>query len=254
MAELTLTPQIDGDNADDTLFFIQGWPDDATVWDSLVAELADTHRCVRVTLPNHGTTRDRRWGHTTEEIVGGIERCLREVSPDRSVTLVLHDWGCFWGHLLHERNPDAAHRIVTLDVAPHAKTTTALASIPYQWWLAFAFFLGGPVGDWMTRAFGKRIGAPAPRGQITAWMNYPYRNIWADVFRGRARSYFRDYWPELPILYLYGTKKPFMFHSQEWLDHVVANDGRVEALQHGHWVQLHPSFETIVTSWLTETV
>lgn len=250
MPSFTLTPHICGEAEGDTLFFLQGWPDDETVWDSLVEELADRYRCVRVTLPNHGHTREQRWGHRLDEIIDALVRCIRQVAPDRPVTLVLHDWGCLYGHLIHRRHPELVHRIVGLDVAPHVPLSTVFAAAPYQWWLAAAFFIGGPVGDAMTRWFARLARAPRPRGEINAWMNYPYRNTWQDTFAGRSWKHFDDYWPDTPMMFVYGSKKPVMFHSQAWLDHVERSRGRVESLPCGHWVQEHGALNGLVASWL----
>ncbi len=84
-------------------------------------------------------------------------------------------------------------------------------------------------------------------------MNYPYRNIWADLFSGRADALTRDYWPTCPLLFVYGTKKPFPFHSDAWLDHVRKVGGEVVALPCGHWVQSDPGFVDVLVRWLNDT-
>jgi pimeloyl-ACP methyl ester carboxylesterase len=43
-----LKPIIEGAAEGDTVFFIQGWPDDHTLWDEQVERLRDRYRCVRV--------------------------------------------------------------------------------------------------------------------------------------------------------------------------------------------------------------
>jgi pimeloyl-ACP methyl ester carboxylesterase len=250
-----LDPIVEGNDAGETLFFVQGWPDDASLWDPQVAVLVDRYRCVRVTLPNHGGTRDARWGYGTDEIVEALATCVRGVSPDGPVTLILHDWGCLWGHLLHHRHPELVSRVAGLDVAPHYEPGfgAVLGILLYQGWLAIAFLLGGPVGDWMTRLLASAFGAPLPRRRITAWMNYPYRNIWRDILSGRARKLLDGYWPEVPLLFVYGEKKPFPFHSPKWVEHVERTGGRVVALAGGHWVSRHPTFNDVLLSWLEAT-
>ena len=119
--DFRLTPIIDGDESGETLMFIQGWPDDASLWDPQVAALAERYRCVRITLPNFGGARDTRWGHSTDEIIHALARCIREVSPDAPVTLIIHDWGAMWGHLLHQRHPELVQRVAGLDIAPHVR-------------------------------------------------------------------------------------------------------------------------------------
>jgi len=252
---LELDPIIEGNVSGETLVFVQGWPDDASLWDRLVGILSARYRCVRVTMPNYAGTREVRWGHSTEEIIEALARCIRKTSPDSPVTLIIHDWGAYWGHAMHARHPELVKRIACLDVAPQVEPGfgAALGIILYQGWLALAFFLGGPVGDWMTRAFASAIGAPMSRDQINAWMNYPYRNIWQDIFAGRGRQHFEDYWPEMPLLFVYGTRKPFPFHSEAWVDHVKRTGGEVVGLDCGHWVSQETDFDEILVRWLGAT-
>jgi len=254
--DFRLTPIIDGNNTgDDTLVFVQGWPDDASVWDRQVAALGERYRCVRLTMPNFSGTRETRRGHSTEEILDALARCVREVSPEDAVTLIVHDWGSYWGHLLHQRHPQLAWRIVTLDVAPQfqPRLWTIPLILAYQGWLAGAFLVGGSVGDWMTRRVASAMRAPAPPGRLTAWMNYPYRNMFADLLSGRASSGGDDYWPEIPLLFAYGKRKPFPFHSAAWVEHLARTGGRVVALDWNHWVMLDPEFDEILSTWLEAT-
>lgn len=249
---LHLAPIIDGPASGETLVFLQGWPDDASIWDAQVSLLSARYRCVRTTLPNFDGRRTVRWGYDTEEILGALAGLVREVSPQAPVTLILHDWGCYWGHLLHHRHPELAGRVASLDIAPHVEPGVGamLGIIAYQWWLIGAFMLNGPIGDWMTRSLAGAMQAPMPRARITSWMNYPYRNAWRDILSGRARQQADRYWPTVPLLFVYGRKKPFPFHSQKWLAHVERTGGTVAALDCGHWVQRDPALGDILATWL----
>ena len=54
------------------------------------------------------------------------------------------------------------------------------------------------------------------------------------------------------MLYLYGQRKPFMFHSQQWLDRLNAAPGsKTLGLQAGHWVMLDQpqEFVAVVREW-----
>ncbi|HEX7669286.1 MAG TPA: alpha/beta hydrolase [Polyangiaceae bacterium] len=252
---LHLDPIVSGNEAGETIVFVQGWPDDASVWDDTVAALGSTYRCVRVNMPNYGGAVTTRWGHDTEEIVGSLVRLFRDAGAAHPVTLVLHDWGSYWGHAAHHRCPEVVARVVTLDVAPHYEPGAgALFGImAYQGWLFGAFVVGGPVGNWMTRRFAKIGGAPAPEARLDARMNYPYRNVWADIFSGRIRKLTEGYWPTCPLLFVYGTRKPFPFHSRAWLDHVRRVGGEIASVPRGHWVMNDPSFVAILTRWLQAT-
>jgi pimeloyl-ACP methyl ester carboxylesterase len=249
---LRLEPTIQGPQHGETIVFIQGWPDDATLWDAHVASLSDRYRCVRTTMPNFDGRRTARWGHDTDEIVDALATMIREASPGAPVTMVLHDWGCFWGYLLHHRHPELAARVAGLDIAPHVEPSPAamLGIVAYQWWLVAAFLVDGRLGDWMTRSLATAMQAPMRREQINSWMNYPYRNVWRAILTGRAKNETANYWPQVPLLFVYGKKKPFPFHSKKWIEHVEGSGGTVVGLDCGHWVPADPRFASILQEWL----
>ena len=89
---LRLDPIIDGNERGPTIVFVQGWPDDASLWDETVDALGATYRCVRVNLPNYGGAITTRWAFHTEEIVDALVSLFREAAAGGGapVTLVLH--------------------------------------------------------------------------------------------------------------------------------------------------------------------
>lgn len=248
----SLTPIIDGNDAGPTVVFIQGWPDDASLWDGAVAALRDDYRCVRMTLPNFGGERATRWGYDTNEILDALERFVEAAARGGRVIVVLHDWGSYWGHALHHRRPDLVQAVVGIDVAPHFRPTlgAAVMIVAYQYWLFGAFVIGGPIGDAMTRGFGKLARTPAPPSRLTSWMNYPYRNVWLDIFSGRIKALVRGYWPTCPLLFVYGAKKPGAFHSAAWLEHVRKVGGEVVAIDCDHWVPRDAAFPPLLRRFL----
>jgi pimeloyl-ACP methyl ester carboxylesterase len=252
---LTLAPIVEGHQAGPTLVFVQGWPDDRTLWDAQVAQLSARYRCVRLDMPGYGAAGRPRWGASSEQIIEALARLVREVGRGAPVTLILHDWGCIWGHAMHKRHPELVARVAGLDVAPHyaPSAKAALGIVAYQSWLAAAFFLGGSIGDRMTRTMAQRAGAPTPSERIHASINYPYRNVWLDLASGRSRANDTGYWPEVPLLFVYGKDKPFAFHSRAWLEHVERTGGEIVALDGGHWVQTHPQCTQILARFLERT-
>lgn len=252
---LQLEPIVEGNEGGETIVFVQGWPDDASLWDETVAALKARYRCVRLNMPNYDGNITSRWGYATEEIVDALVTFLRKQGAVRPVTLVMHDWGCYWGHAAHHRCPESVARVVGLDVAPHFKPRPldALQIVSYQSWLLAAFAVGGAAGNWMTRSFAKMAGAPMPRERIDARMNYPYRNIFADLFTGRAGLLTKGYRPTCPLLFVYGKRKTAFFHSQNWLDYVRSVGGEVVELASGHWVTRERSFVGLLTRWLDKT-
>jgi len=255
MTTLHLEPIISGNANGETILFVQGWPDDASLWDEAVAALGGKYRCVRVNMPNYGGAIDARWGYHTEELVSALVDLIRRVATKGPITLVVHDWGSYWGHAAHHRVPELVSRVAGIDVAPHYKPTPkALAGIlAYQSWLFGAFVVGGRVGDWMTRRMARLARAPAEPARIRAEQNYPYRNVWEDLASGSARELTKGYWPTCPLLFMYGERKPFHFHSRRWVDHVQSVGGEVVAVPSGHWVPKHRDFVPTLTAWLDRT-
>jgi pimeloyl-ACP methyl ester carboxylesterase len=251
---LHLTPIIEGNEKGETIVFVQGWPDDASLWDGSVQALHDEYRCVRVTLPNFDGEKTARAGYSTLEIVDALAAMVRDAGRGRPVILVLHDWGCYWGHAVHHRHPELVTAVAGVDVAPHYKPTPFATAfiLAYQWWLLGAFVVGGGLGDWMTRTFAKLFNASTNPARLTAWMNYPYRNIWADIFRGRDRQLQQGYWPTCPLLFVYGEKKPAHFHSAAWVDHVRKVGGEVVGLPCDHWVPRSASFAGLLHRWIKQ--
>ena len=85
-------------------------------------------------------------------------------------------------------------------------------------------------------------------------MGYPYAVRWFGVKGGFGSL--RTFDPQVPMLFLYGERKPFMFHSTTWCDKLVARPGhRVIGLPTGHWVMVQrpKEFNEAVLSWLAET-
>lgn len=248
-----------------TLLMLHGWPDTLALWRPTVAALSDRYRCVRLTLPGFGTGQAGA-PVSLERMTELLRKVVDAVSPDAPVTLVLHDWGCVFGFELASRHPARVAGIVAVDVGDHnspafAQSATAKAKLQiflYQIWLALAWTLGraGPqrLADRMTRAMARAMRCPTPQSQIVWTMNYPYAMRWlgaAGSLRGAAQVR-----PACPLLYLYGKRKPFMFHSPQWLAWVQQRPGcAAKALASGHWVMVDQSteFMTSVRQWLQAT-
>lgn len=108
------------------------------------------------------------------------------------MTLVLHDWGCFFGCELAARFPQRISRIVGMDIGD-ATSSEFLRSLSlgqkvmlacYPLWLAMAWLLGryvnGALGDAMTRLMARAMLCPVPATRIRWFMNFPYAMAWLD--------------------------------------------------------------------------
>lgn len=250
---------IEGDG-DESIVFLHGWPDTHRLWDPQVDELKRSWRCVRFTLPGFARTQQGR-AYGLDEVVEHIRRVVTQACPGQRVTLLMHDWGCIYGYQFAARHPQLVSRMVAVDVGDAGsrrhRAELSLASklliAAYQLWLATAWRIGGPVGDGMARWLARRMHAPASPHDIGSGMGYPYAVLWFGVKGG-----FRNRQPlpaDLPMLFVYAQRKPFMLHSRSWAEAVEGRvHGRVIALPAGHWVMLErrAEFNAAVRTWLAE--
>ena len=250
---------VEGDGAD-TIVMVHGWPDTYRLWDAQVDAFKAQYRCVRFTLPGFDVAKPRR-ALSLDEMVAFIAAVVDAASPARPVILLLHDWGCAFGYEFAMRHPSRVQRIVGVDIgdagsAAHVRSLDWKAramTLAYQWWLVLAWRIGGRFGDAMTRRMARLARAPAEARLVGSCMNYPYDIAWTGShgsYKQRAR-----FDPPCPMLYFYGRRKPFMFHSPQWADALAGRAGsRVVALETGHWVMRRQTeaFNRAVLDWLAE--
>jgi pimeloyl-ACP methyl ester carboxylesterase len=248
---------VEGDGAE-AILMVHGWPDTYRLWDAQVDFLKTKFRCIRFTLPGFDETQARRI-YTVDEVTGFIAEVVRRLSPDRKVTLMLHDWGCVYGYEFAMRNPGLVARIVGVDIGDARALRRELGArakryiLAYQVWLALAWKIGGRLGDWMTRKMARWVRARSDPSFISSRMNYPYYLAWFGGEQSFGRQVGR-FSPACSMLFIYGERKPFMFHAQAWIDALARQAGsRVVAFDTGHWVMLQQGerFNQVVGDWLT---
>ncbi len=248
---------IEGEGAH-TIVMVHGWPDTCRLWDATVQALKANHRCVRFTLPGFDITRPAR-ATSLARMTELLSAIVDSVSPDRPVTLLLHDWGCVFGYEFAACHPARVARIVAVDIGDHnsAALQESLGArakwqvFAYQYWLALAWKLGGPLGNRMTRQMARLLRCRTEPSTIGAQMNYPYAMKWFGTLGGFGAA--QQVHPQCPTLYLYGEHKPFMFHSPLWLERLAAQPGcAVQAFATGHWVMVQQPhvFNACVAAWL----
>jgi pimeloyl-ACP methyl ester carboxylesterase len=234
---------------------IHGWPDTHRLWDPQVAVLAQHRRCVRFTLPGFDLTKPRR--HLTlAQMTAHIAAIVDAASPGQPVTLLLHDWGAVFGYQYAMNHPTRVARIVAVDIGETSSgeflrslpLSAKLGIVAYQSWLAIAYWLPSGIGNAMTRQMARWLRAPAPANQIAAQMNHPYVTGLSGGYKASLRVT-----PSCPMLYVYGTRKPFLFHAPTWADRLAAMPGNeVHGLRTGHWVtvQARDEFNGLLLKWL----
>ena len=106
-----------GDPAAPMLFFMHGWPDDASLWRNQFAALSEQFYCVAVTMPNFGDGRVKAGGYDFPQLVEGLAATLRHHQRNgQPVTLVTHDWGAYLGYMLQRAYPQLVRRMVDAEV------------------------------------------------------------------------------------------------------------------------------------------
>jgi len=242
----------------ETIVMMHGWPDTYRVWDAQVAELRHRYRCVRFTLPGFDITKPRR-SYSLDAMLRVLLHIVNSVNKKEKVILMLHDWGCVFGYEFYMRNKALVSAIIGVDIGDaQSRALSRSRSVgqklmvsSYQSTLALAWAIGGPIGNMMTRATASVLGVPSPREYISSAMNFPYYILTA----GAAGSYHSlvPFVPKVPMLFIYGANKPFMFHSPQWTENLAAKEGcKVVAMETDHWPMLRQPerFNDIVISWL----
>lgn len=83
----------------DTIVFIHGYPDDASVWDQIAGQLASTHHIVTYDVRGTGlsTAPVSRKGYAFKYLISDLDHVIHHVSPGKKIHLVGHDWGALQG-------------------------------------------------------------------------------------------------------------------------------------------------------------
>lgn len=243
---------------EETIVMIHGWPDTYRLWDGQVAELRQRYRCVRFTLPGFDIDKPRR-SYSLDATMRVLLHIVNSVSQKQKVILMLHDWGCVFGYEFYMRNKALVSAIIGVDIGDaQSRATGRSRSVAqkmmvsgYQSTLALAWAVGGPLGNGLTKTMARLLGAPSPREYVSSAMNFPYYILTA----GAAGSYHSlvPFAPKVPMLFIYGTDKPFMFHSPQWTENLAAKQGcKVVAMETDHWpmVRQPERFNDIVIRWL----
>jgi pimeloyl-ACP methyl ester carboxylesterase len=258
---------VEGEGAH-TVLMLHGWPDTPALWDDTVAALREGYRCVRVCLPGFDLAQPPH-AVSVDAMCGLLRRIVDAVSPHEPVTLVLHDWGCLFGYEFAARHADRVARVVGVDIGDTGSGAylkglsgkEKLMIAYYQLWLALAWKLGPMLpglANRMSRYMARTIGCRNPPERIGWQMNYPYAMQWFGALgglRGLARVD-QLLGVAMPALYIYGRRKPFMFHSARWIDQLSRAPGcEVLALETGHWVmrQQPAEFTAGVRAWLDQS-
>jgi cis-3-alkyl-4-acyloxetan-2-one decarboxylase len=254
--------RIEGNPNGQVVLMVPGWPDTLELWDSAVVALQEQYRCVRFTLPGFAPQLPPR-AMSLARLVTFYARVVQTVSPNRPVILLMHDWGAIFGYEFLAQHPSLVERVISVDIGDHNRGAYVRSlnvkqkamALGYQLWLACAWKVGETLstalGTRMTRWMAQAIGYRGNVGNISWQMCYPYAMKWFGTkggFKGMAPVRVTR-----PTLYLYGERKPFMFHSSAFLMELSQTPGcAAQGFPCGHWVmgKCASEMEAAILQWL----
>lgn len=233
-----------------TVVLVHGFPDSPAIWSDTSAHLTQRgYRVIRLALPGFEEGATSAPQVSFEQVVNRLYATLIHTEAV-GATLVGHDWGAIFLYQLLLRHPEAAGRLVTIEIgaSPTSFFTTACVLL-YQTALNLAHALGSGVGDALMSVLCRLAprrpdyaGRPKPRAHH-GWL---YRQAWREAgSKGPRLQYFRNaiaQWtpsPTLPFLFLYGERGlgPLRFHSRAWREAITSHcaQSRAVSLPGGHW-------------------
>jgi pimeloyl-ACP methyl ester carboxylesterase len=242
-----------------TVALIHGFPDTSVeLYRTLAPRLAAAgFRVVMFNIPGYPRAGAGLplFGYAFRALTKDFARALRALKVadplGRAPFVVAHDWGAvLLNYARLEPVPTGAgaapapiaSRVVLLDVGYHIETNLKYlaCTICYQWTLIFIFFLPRVIATPMTRIVARVLGCrdPAALSNIHSGMNYMYLRYWVMKLTGSRPKWAGKFVPpDAPTLFLYGVRKPFMFHSEQFVSHLKERgDGSdAEAFDGNHW-------------------
>ncbi|PWV52884.1 SDR family oxidoreductase [Nocardiopsis sp. L17-MgMaSL7] len=245
-----------GDPSGPTLVLVHGYPDNASVWDTLAADLAADHHVVTYDVRGAGrsTAPDDRTGYLLGQLADDLRAVVDSVSPGHPVHLVAHDWGSIqtW-HAVTE--PAHAHRFASftslsgpdLDHAGHwlreapDGVRNVLRQAVRSSYIGFLSTPGLPEAAWLSGIGGLALAALE---RVGGGPRVPARRATRDYLNGlalyRANMLRRFTRPTgrrtgVPVQALAPTHDAFMVDQVQSNAGRWADDFRFHRFHGGHW-------------------
>ena len=239
----------DDEKKTSTIVLIHGFPDDVSVWNQTSQFLCQRgFRVVRIALPGFEQKQPSNVPVSFDDVVERLRNTLIHTQSWGGV-LIGHDWGAIFLYMLLHKYPDAAQKIITLEIGAAPRSVLILSFVLfYHSILNVIYGVGGGIGDRMMQWFcfflprSKEYSVIHARA-THAWL---YRQAWKEGGEyGPWHWYFRNIvslWkpqPHVPFLFLFGTDThPWLrFHCKTWREDAtsVCSLSRVVGLPGRHW-------------------
>ena len=111
------------------LVLLHGWPQDRSMWDPLISDLARTRKVLVPDLRGFGRSDAPHSTYSKHELAGDVLALLDAEGIERA-TVVGHDWGGWIAWLLALEHPDRIDRFAALDIPPPWRSTLSLERLP----------------------------------------------------------------------------------------------------------------------------
>lgn len=234
-----------------TVVAVHGFPDDHTVWDGVVADLAADHRVVTYDVRGAGGSEAAGpGGYGLDTLAADLHAVLDAVSPGEPVHLLAHDWGAiaswhavtdaaFAGRIASYtsvsgpcldhiaawyRRPRTARSVREMLRQARASWYTLLFRLP----LLPELLVGTGV---LGRAVAATEGVPCPaRRDARNGLRLYRENIAARMARPEQRR------TDVPVLVLAPRRDRYVTPALQTSAVPFASDVRVRGLDGGHWV------------------
>lgn len=230
---------VDG-QGEQAIMMIHGWPYDCSLWDAQVDAFGPSYRCIRFTFPSQA----RRASLALDEVTALFAEVAQRVSPGRPVILMLSDWGCIFGYQFALRYPELVSRVISVGIGGSSQQTFR-ASLNWSTRLRLALAQTRLLMSTRSRRDAREACHRLQLPHAITWLRASTPAAGAMPFKLR--------WP---MLYIYGKRKPFMFHTRSFEAAVQSKpDSKVIAFRHsGHWVMREQpdAFNRAVLGWLQD--
>jgi pimeloyl-ACP methyl ester carboxylesterase len=237
-----------------TIVMIHGWPDTHEIWQKQVDFFKKEYTCVTFTLPSFDKEDNKKY--TFEDIIIRIKNIVDTVCPNSKAILLVHDWGCVFGYEYAMRYPEKVEKLIGIDIGDAStpefekslKLQAKLMMFSYQITLALGWITKS---DFIHKMMAKGLQARSNFENIHAGMGLPYAMHWLGVHGGLGKL--KTIKPSFPFFYAYALKKPFLFHTEQWINSIEQNpENKVQAFNCSHWVMIDKAeeFNESVNNWL----
>lgn len=230
--------EVGGGSSKPTIVFLAGFPDNQeSAWGpQLRAAICQDYHAVFLCLPGFEKNGvPRPWGYKFDELLDMLHATIEQSTRrDEQIYLVGHDWGAILAMKYQNKYPNKVKKLGLIDVGMLTLQTASLSQIfflmLYQVWYALCYLISQvfskKLAEVLVMLFSLKIfdsfsvGVEEGKERMREDSNvvlrcYVYFYLWRSILTGTLKD---PTMPTCPILFLYGEKKGFMFHSQKFIE------------------------------------